>query len=652
MSAIAAIFWKDGRPADHDALSRLASGLRPFGRGGQQVRSLGSAGLARAFDSQRTASVYGDAPVIGGGADLMLVFEGRLDNRDELYAHLNIDPATAQDLPDSMIALRSWERWGASAVEYWLGDFAAICWNAAERTLVAVRDPLGMRGLSYHETPERIVIASAPRAMFALPDIDRQVDEQKIADSLVQLYHDGERSFFKDIPRLPMAGRLTVTATGSRIDRYWTPDDLPAVSLPRDDDYVEAAAELLGRAIKSRLRGATRVGAFMSGGLDSSTVAVSALDHLQTQDKLPTFTWVPEDGWDGRARRGSYGDERPFIEAIAAMHPRLEPHFVQAEGMGLFDYLDDFLDYAGVAPRNVMNFCWIHQINGMAAQQGIDVLLEGSAGNMSLSWAGDGLFLKLFKSGRFAQLARELFLGGGSLKGIAWLMAHQLLFPLAPDAVKDTYHRLRGEDPNTPLWYVHSAINPAFARDMRVQDRLDQFGHRYFREPMRDYPGIRKSMLSGAYMNEAADIHLAFRAIHGVESRDPLGDRRLVEFCLGLPEEQFRRNGESRWLVKRLMQGRLPDTVLRNRSSGEQVIDWHLRMTRDLPRIREELEAIADDPDTSRYIDVKRIKAFLDSWPAETPLNPKGHGYAYIPVSIGSALATGRFVRRVKGSNR
>jgi hypothetical protein len=76
-------------------------------------------------------------------------------------------------------------------------------------------------------------------------------------------------------------------------------------------------------------------------------------------------------------------------------------------------------------------------------------------------------------------------------------------------------------------------------------------------------------------------------------------------------------------------------------------------MTRDLPKIREELEAIADDPDTSRYLDVKRIRAFLDDWPSRAPLRPKpGHSYSFIPVSIGSALAAGRFVRRTKGANR
>ena len=626
MSAIAGIFWKDGRPAEQEALARLASGLRPFGRSAQTVRTLGSTGLIRAFDSVRTAKVFGDAPVIGASGNLLLVFEGRRDNREDLQASLGLVPAEAEGLPDSLIALRSWEAWGVNAVERWLGDFSAICWNAAARTLVAVRDPLGMRGLSYHETQERIVIASAPRAIFALPDVEKRVDEQKIADSLVQLYHDGGRSFFQGIHRLPMASRLTVTAACSRIERYWSPEQLPTISLSRDEDYVEAAAELLGRAIKARLRGASRVGAFMSGGLDSSTVAVSALDQLDSQDKLPTFTWVPEEGWDGRVRRGSYGDERPFVEAIAAMHPRLEPHFVRAEGMGLFDYLDEFLDYAGVAPRNAINFCWIHEIYQRASERGIDVLLEGGAGNMSLSWAGDGLFLKLFRAGRFIELARELYMGGGSLKGIAWLLAHRLLFPLSPDIVKDTYHRLRGEDPNTPLWHMHSAINPAFAKQMRVQERLDHYGFRYFREPMRDGRQVRRTLLAGSFMNEAADIHQGFRAIHGVESRDPLGDRRLVEFCFGMPEEQFRREGEGRWLVKRLMKDRLPGIVLNNRGVGEQVIDWHLRMTRELPRIREELEAIADDPDTARYIDVKRIKAFLDEWPAETPLNPKQHG--------------------------
>jgi asparagine synthase (glutamine-hydrolysing) len=171
---------------------------------------------------------------------------------------------------------------------------------------------------------------------------------------------------------------------------------------------------------------------------------------------------------------------------------------------------------------------------------------------------------------------------------------------------------------------------------------------------MKPYSGnLRKLLLSDYFNGDNADFKQGYRALYGIESRDPLKNRKLVEWCVGLPENQFRRLGESRWLVKRLMKDKLPPRVLSNNKVGEQVIDWHSRMTRDLPQIREELEAIADDPDTSRYIDVKRIKTFLDDWPSQTPLQPKpGHTYSYIPVSIGMALAAGRFVRRTRGANR
>ena len=140
--------------------------------------------------------------------------------------------------------------------------------------------------------------------------------------------------------------------------------------------------------------------------------------------------------------------------------------------------------------------------------------------------------------------------------------------------------------------------------------------------------------------------------MYGVEQRDPFSDRRLVEWSLGLPESQYRRFGEGRWLIKRMMKDKLPSSVLNNPKGGEQVIDWHARMSWDLPRLREELEIIADDPDTSRFIDVGLIKKYLDDWPSETPLNPKERGYAFVPVSIGSAIAAARLVRRAKGANR
>ena len=187
---------------------------------------------------------------------------------------------------------------------------------------------------------------------------------------------------------------------------------------------------------------------------------------------------------------------------------------------------------------------------------------------------------------------------------------------------------------------------------MQVEERLEHYGWDFFSRPVRDTRRARAELVAGSFSHERADIHQALRAMHDVETRDPFSDRRLIEWSLGLPEAQSRRFGQSRWLIRRMMKGKLPPSVLNNQKGGEQVIDWHARLTWDLPRLRDELAALSDDPDTARFIDVKLIRKYLDDWPTETPFGSGERGYAFIPVGIGSAIAAGRLVRRTKGSNR
>ncbi|MEO1159851.1 MAG: asparagine synthetase B family protein [Pseudomonadota bacterium] len=553
---------------------------------------------------------------------------------------------------DADLAFQSWLGGGDAAVKKWAGEFSFICWDAHEETLLACRDHLGLRALCYHETPQRVAIASAPRALLFLPDVERAIDEQKIADQLVQLFHDGERTYYRDIKRVLPGHTLRVSPARTESTRYWSLDEAPDVRYARDEDYVEAGLELFAEAVAAQVSDGRRVGTFLSGGLDSSSVAVTALDHLPAGLALPAFTWVPSRDWDGRSRDGSYGDETPFIEDICNLHPRIKPHFVRSEGHGLFHQLDEFLDYSGVAPRNAINLCWVHDINMAARDQGLDVLLDGGMGNMSLSWNGDGVLHERWQQGDYANLVRDVFAGPGGAKGVYRRLTHMLLFRIAPEWVHQSYARFRGSRGSLPLWRRWSAINPDFAREMHVEDRMAHYGWDFFSKPVRDTRRVRAEMLTGSFSHERGDIHQALRAMYNVETRDPFSDRRLVEWSLGLPEDQSRRFGQSRWLIRRMMQDKLPASVLDNSGGGEQVIDWHARLTWDLPRLRDELEALSDDPDTARFIDVKLIQEYLDDWPDETPFGSKDRGYAFIPVSICSAIAAGRLVRRTKGSNR
>ena len=385
MSGIAAIFWKDGRPAEEKALEHLAQGLRPYGGLQHHFQISLNCGLASSNDTQHAG--LESQPLMCAHGRYLFVFDGRLDNREEIARHLGDAGADSEVNSDAALAFRSWLQSGEQAVKTWSGEFAFICWDAKDRVLTAARDHIGLRALCYHETPERIVIASAPRALFSLPDIERIIDEQKIADQLVQLFHDGERTYYKGIKRILPGHILKVTPTGTTSTPYWSLDNVPEVRYASDVEYVEAGLELFNKVVKAQVSGG-KVGTFLSGGLDSSSVAVTALNHLPKDQSLPAFTWVPSKDWDGRCRDGAYGDETPFIEDICKMHPRIKPHYIRSEGHGLFHQLDEFLDYSGVAPRNAINLCWIHDIYMAARDQGLNVLLEGGMGNMSseLGW--------------------------------------------------------------------------------------------------------------------------------------------------------------------------------------------------------------------------------------------------------------------------
>ena len=142
------------------------------------------------------------------------------------------------------------------------------------------------------------------------------------------------------------------------------------------------------------------------------------------------------------------------------------------------------------------------------------------------------------------------------------------------------------------------------------------------------------------------------KALYHIEMRDPFGDRRLMEWCFGVPESQFRRNGVRRWLIKRMMHGVLPDEVLhKRRDVGRVNADWHFRMTKDLDRMKADLTTMAQDRDLARMIDIPRLRALLDDWPEQTVVDSGDDRRFYLPGKIPMAMQIGRFVQLTKGSN-
>ena len=148
---------------------------------------------------------------------------------------------------------------------------------------------------------------------------------------------------------------------------------------------------------------------------------------------------------------------------------------------------------------------------------------------------------------------------------------------------------------------------------------------------------------------DTADWFAKLRAEYGIDMRAPAFDQRLFELCIGIPEDQFLRKGCQRWLIKRAMQGRLPDSVLSNTRTGAQAADWFVRLTRERKQIAAELNRLTGNPEVSSLIDLQRLIRVVDHWPERQPetCSADEHLLLWVPQALGAA----NFIETVTGTN-
>ena len=146
---------------------------------------------------------------------------------------------------------------------------------------------------------------------------------------------------------------------------------------------------------------------------------------------------------------------------------------------------------------------------------------------------------------------------------------------------------------------------------------------------------------------DLADIYQAFDLIHGIETRDPTSYRPLIEFCLGIPDEQYLRGGVTRRLARRMLKGHVPDMVLNETRTGLQTADWHLRLGRQRGELIAEIDRLCEDESVSEMLDLDGLRQSLADWPQV----PRGPAISRLALALPRALATARFIRFVEGRN-
>ena len=303
-----------------------------------------------------------------------------------------------------------------------------------------------------------------------------------MADALSQLYHDSERTFFKGISRIPPASQLVATNSSVKLSKYYHfRDNVRQIRYKNDMDYVEEARELFAQSVQTTLRSSNPIGAFLSGGLDSSTMSVFAAQALAAKgQKLVTFTSVPEEGWDQRTVKSTFGDESPFVQDIANQNSSIEINFIDGSGYGHYHKQEELLFALEMPVRNALNLQWTHAILEKAKERGIGVMLQGVYGNSTLSHSGDGAYGELLKAGSFLRLHHELAAISSDPKHYFLNTLKHLVYPLGPDWLWFAKERLRGRNNSADNWKRFVTVSPSFAHEMNIPERIVQAGYSYY----------------------------------------------------------------------------------------------------------------------------------------------------------------------------
>lgn len=568
MSGIAGIWNLDGQPAASERIRCMTDAMAHRGPDGAGRWVEGPVGLGHVMFRTVPEAEEETQPLVSEDGAVVLVMDGRVDNREEMIRALGLPEAFLRR-PDSALVMAGYRRWGADMVKHLLGDFALAVWDARERRLLLARDHFGIRPLYYvHRPGKALAFASEIKALRALGLVSDEPNERKIAEFLLfPVQIEPEMTFFKEVRAVPPAQTLTVEADGALRSRvYWALDPTREVRFKTDEEYVARFREHFEEAVRCRLRSNAPVGSMLSGGLDSTSIACVAARQLGARgESLHTYSAV----FDGIPSC----NERPFIEAALGKYPDvMRPEFFDADTSGPLAHNAE-LTWHLERPNEGINTYLSWPLHQRAREQGVRVVLDGFDGDTTVSH-GHGYFYELLWSHRWVKLWREVratvLKMGGKERHVRrayfkWLKEY---VRFRPGVARVLAMLGRGEAARIDSLQF-SAMGTAWTGsawrryfEPSFVDAVAPYGTRpEGPEAFRTERAHHHAKLTRPIMAYGAQLIDAQGAAAGIELRMPFFDVRLVEYCLALPGHLKRRNGWGRWIMRRALDGILPPEV-------------------------------------------------------------------------------------------
>ena len=559
MSGICGWVRWDGGPVTRRHLSpmmRAAQHRGPDGRGEWYGRGVGLGHLALHTTPE---SVHESQPLVDPEGEVALVADARIDNRADLMGRLGIDERGGErPVSDAALILAAYLRWGAECPARLIGDFAFAVWDGRTRSILAARDPFGMRALYFRAEGGGLLFATELKQLLAAPGVSSGIDEVSVGAYLAGAFPAPGRTFDRGISLLPHATALRANADGLRTRRFWELSPDRKIRYGSDPEYAEHFLELFQEAVRARLRSVAPVGLLLSGGLDSGAIGgvVGRLLESDSAVRVPGLR-----AYSFAFEELAQCDERHVSEALAEHFGFPVTDVPADDAWPLREQVGDRTDRDG--PLLLSHYVLMARALSMAREEGIGLVLSGDRGDLM---AGLGIYdlPTLLRSGRLRELLGDLRAlaarSGRTVRGQArrellrWAR-DSTLAEMSRDGRLPPLRALAERTHDVPRW-----VRPEFA------EASGAVGLGAMGDAPRTLPGhatreryravFTPLQLHGVLASERT--HARF----GQAFADPWSDRRLAEFAVAVPQRVLNTVGDEKRLTRLAMRGIVPEQFL------------------------------------------------------------------------------------------
>lgn len=573
MCGIAGVFHLDGQRADHQIVQKMTRLLAHRGPDGQAEWVQGAVGLGHRRLSIIDLSERGTQPMANEDGTVLITFNGEIYNHRDLRNDLITKGHIFASQTDTESIVHGYETYGEGVVQYLNGMFAFAIWDGRKQELFLVRDRLGIKPLFYGLFGDTFLFGSEMKAILAHPACQRELDTAALDLYLSLNYTPAPMTMIRGIRQLEPGQWLRVKAGSRKLEivTYWDVDYSRKTALPFAE-AVEQFDSLLHAAVERRLMADVPLGAFLSGGLDSSSV-VACMKHTSTGSVKtfsmgfgePSYNEAPY-AHEVATHLDTQHYERTVTPDLATILPKIVWHG------------EDPLADSSMIPVYYLSQMTREHVTVALAGDGADEILAGYPTYVATQWARITEFiprpvietavqpfinlLPVSEAKISRQEKLQRFTNG---IGYSWQDAHAIWRQIHTETQKRDILAGGILNGSTRLFETYQRYYARCPSD-ELLDKLLYVDTRFY---------LPNDMLAKVDRMSMA---------HGLEARVPFLDYTLVEFAATLPSEYKLRRGVGKYILRKSMENRLPKTTLTRQKAGFNipVAKWLREDLRDL----------------------------------------------------------------------